>query len=367
MDMYLLKFPYRKILLPLAKKLKFIDPDLISYAATIVAFVTMFCYLLCNKNPTLLLLSVAFTFLRMSLNTIDGVIAIERGNMRLKGEIVNALPDRYSDIFILIGIALSPFCSPLLGIIGLSSMFLVSYTGMLSKAIGAQWQHHGPLGKVERLIFIMIFSILQYLNIIGKISNPNLLGHSFTYFELCMILFAVLGQITVFNRLKTQLKEAEILDWEKYRDLKDKKVLVMYDTLGGSTKKVADSVTSALCADIVQVGENVDTSIYDLVIFLSPNISRKPTKKFIEYFNNNKICIKNYAVIMTAGMPLYRYISTPPCFEFFEEKLGKKPVAKLLVKAKHTIAKTFPTRPNQTDLLNSYLFAVKTIGGIQNV
>ena len=153
MALYLLKYPYRKILLPLAKKMVWLNPDWLGYLATLVAFITMFCYIYAPDKPVLLLISIILTLFRMTLNTIDGVIAIERGNLRLKGEIVNALPDRYSDIFVLIGIALSPMCTPLLGMLGMASMFLVSYTGMLSKAIGAKWQHHGPLGKVERLTF----------------------------------------------------------------------------------------------------------------------------------------------------------------------------------------------------------------------
>jgi len=201
MALYLLKYPYRKILLPLAKKMKFINPDILGYLATFIALATLFCYIYALQKPVLLIVSIALTLFRMTLNTIDGVIAIERGNLKLKGEIVNALPDRYSDIFILIGIALSPLCTPLFGILGMASMFLVSYTGMLSKAIGAQWQHHGPLGKVERLIFIMIFSLLEYLHLPGKITKIG----SFNYFEWLMIIFVILGQITVFNRLLMSL------------------------------------------------------------------------------------------------------------------------------------------------------------------
>ena len=100
MDLYLLKFPYRKILMPIAKKMVFVDPDLLGYLATGVALLTGFCYFLAPEKPVLLLISVVLTLFRMTLNTIDGVIAIERGNLRLKGEIVNALPDRYSDIFV---------------------------------------------------------------------------------------------------------------------------------------------------------------------------------------------------------------------------------------------------------------------------
>lgn len=211
-SMYFWKFGYRKVLMPIARRLLFINPDIISYTATLLAVLTMFCYLFALKYPVLLIVSIALTFLRMTCNTIDGVIAIERGNLRLKGEVVNALPDRYSDIFALAGVALSPLCSPVWGIIGLSSTFLVSYAGMLGKAIGVQWQHHGPLDKVCRLILLMIFSLFQYFAIVNGHPSLNILGLNFTYFELCMVIFLVLGQYTVYNRVNGQLVQARELE-----------------------------------------------------------------------------------------------------------------------------------------------------------
>lgn len=360
MDMYLLKFPYRKILLPLAKKLKFIDPDIISYAATAVAFLTMLCYLLADKNPILLIASVILTLTRMTFNTIDGVIAIERGNLRLKGEIVNALPDRYSDIFILAGIALCPFCTPTLGIIGLSTMFLVSYTGMMGKALGVEWQHHGPLGKVERLILIMIFSLLQYFSLTGKIASPLIYGHSLTYFELCMIVFAILGQITVLNRLKGQLRQINKLEWQKYREL-NKKTVVIYDSLTGNTKKVAGEIADSLETKCINAKDalSLDFSTYDLVVFATPNLGRKRTTTAMQTLLERKPAIKSYALAVTSGMPLYRLISTPRCVKYFVEKLGKKPIETINIKGYHSIAKTYAGRPNQNDLLDAYLFGTK--------
>ena len=165
----------------------------------------------------------------------------------------------------------------------MASMFLVSYTGMLSKAIGANWQHHGPLGKVERLIFIMIFSILEYLQLTGKISK----FYSFTYLEWTMIIFVVLGQVTVFNRLVAQLKECRKLDWLKYRNL-DKKTIVIYDSQTGNTLKAAQEAANALECELINVKDAYEKNIsdYDLVFFAIPHLGRKittqNTKDFLE-------------------------------------------------------------------------------------
>ncbi len=356
MALYLLKYPYRKILLPFAKKIKFIDPDLLGYLAVIVAFGTMFCYIYAPDKPVLLLISVVLTLFRMTLNTIDGVIAIERGNLRLKGEIVNALPDRYSDIFILIGIALSPLCTPLLGMLGMASMFLVSYTGMLSKAIGASWQHHGPLGKVERLILIMIFSILEYLQLTGKITKI----YSHNYFEWLMILFILLGQLTVYNRLIAQLKECRKLDWIKYRNL-DKKVIIIYDSMTGNTEKAAFAAAEALCCQAVKVKNlsEQDLSSYDMVILAVPHLGRRIMPPDMINFLEENHNIKNYSLLMTSGMPVKRIFSNKKCIKYFTEKLGKLPFSSINIKGYHSIAKTYKNRPNDNDLLDVYLFAAK--------
>jgi len=207
MGLYTWKFPYRKILLPLAKRLKWVNPDILSYLAVVVAFLTGICFYFAYSKNWLLLWAIGLTFLRMTLNTIDGVIAIERGKLRLKGEIVNALPDRYSDIFVMLGIAFSPYCCIHIGTIAAISVLLVSYTGMLGKAVGVNWQHHGPLGKVERLILMMIASFVQYILTARGLKYFTFFSYRTTPLELLMFLFIVGAQITIFNRVRGMLKE----------------------------------------------------------------------------------------------------------------------------------------------------------------
>lgn len=215
MGMYVLKFPYRKILLPLARSMKNINPDLLSYLAVFVAFLTGLCFYFSVQKNGLLIIAAALTFLRMTLNTIDGVIAIERGNLRLKGEIVNALPDRYSDIFVLLGVAFSAYCNVYIGSLAVISVLLVSYTGMMGKAIGVNWQHHGPLGKVERLTAMIFASILQYTFANTGLKYFTVLALRTSVIGIMMVLFIVLAQVTVYNRVKGML--AEIKEKENVR------------------------------------------------------------------------------------------------------------------------------------------------------
>ena len=199
MGLYTWKFEFRKFLYPLLKLFKKVNPDLISYFAVFISLLTGICFYFADKFSYFFLLGAFLIFLRMVLNTLDGMIALEQKRESLQGEIVNALPDRYSDIFTLYGICFSSYSNFYLGALALVFTLLVSYTGMLGKAIGVSWQHQGPLGKVERLISLIIFSLLQFLLIKLNIS-VNLSGLLFIWF--------ILGsQITIFNRVRGMLKE----------------------------------------------------------------------------------------------------------------------------------------------------------------
>jgi phosphatidylglycerophosphate synthase/flavodoxin len=360
MGLYLLKFHSRKLLEPVARKMGFVHPDVLSYAATVITVGTAFCYYYAITCPILLLLSIALTLLRMTLNMLDGVLAIQRGETRLMGEVVNALPDRYSDIIFVAGIALSPLCRPVYGLLGLCSMFVVSYSGMLGKAVGASWQHHGPLGKVERLIIVMIFSLVQYLRLRSGTAGLVLLGVELTPMEWCMATYLILGQVTVYNRLRGMMREITRSEWqsrERYRQL-SKKVLVVYDSQTGNTEKIAYETAECLKADIRKAGEVEDVGAYDLLVIATPNIRGEPTKK-IKDFVQARSGVGSYAVIVTYGLPIWGRISTAMCFSWFEKALGSKPIARFSSKGYHAKYKTYKGRPNETDLLRAFLFGVR--------
>ena len=362
MDLYLLKFPYRKILLPLAKKLTGVDPDILGYAASAAALLTGACYIYAVKEPFLLIAAVLLTLLRMTLNTIDGVIAIEQKKDTLTGEIVNALPDRYSDIFLICGIALSAFCSPVIGILGLASVFLVSYTGMLGKAVGVEWQHHGPLGKVERLITVMACTIWQYSAIKSGDPAVSIAGFIVTPMEICMMLFIVLGQVTVLKRLLGQLRQIRILEWEKKErmSLLKGKILVVCDSFTGNTQKAALQAALPLGAEVKKPEEASDAGKYGLVIIATPNIRKQPSPKITAFLDSHGAGIRRYSLIVTWGMPVWGPVSKALLVSGVRKKLGKKPFSVFSCRGFHAKYKTYRGRPSASDLKKAFEFGIDT-------
>lgn len=359
MGLYLLKFPARRVLQPLARALGWVHPDVLSYLATAVTVGAAACYVYAAKMPVLLLAAVALTLVRMALNTLDGVIAIQRGRLSLKGEIVNALPDRYSDILLIVGIAVSGLCGPVWGLLGLASVLLVSYSGMLGKAVGVEWQHHGPLGKVERLILIMAFSLIQFFHLRAGAGPWAIFGLSLTPLECSMVLFVVLGQVTVFNRTRGMLRQIARLEWRENGNGGEARgrFLVTYDSTTGNTQKVASAIAECLHADLRPIGEASDTRPYDMVLIGSPVISSKPSGKVME-FARDEADLDRYALFFTYGAPVWGPIATRKARECFALAAGAEPVATFACRGYHQKLKTYRGRPNDSDLLSAFLFAM---------
>lgn len=360
MGLYVLKYPYRRALLPLSRMLRWVHPDCLSYLATAVTIGTAFCFIYAADRPALLLVAISLTFLRMTLNTLDGLLAIQRGCLSAKGEIVNALPDRYSDILLLAGIALSPLCRPVWGLLGLSCALLVSYTGVLGKALGADWQHHGPLGKVERLICVMFFSLMQFFRLRSGSPAWSMLGWSLTPLECSMILFGVLGQATVFNRTRGILRQTACLEWREKHAARELgwRVLVTYDSLTGNTEKVAGAIADCLEADLKRIDDVREPQAYDLIVIGSPTIRGRPTDKVMRFLRANPR-LGNYAVFVTYGAPAWGPISARRCLACFARTIGTAPVATFSCKGRHARFKTYKNRPNRDDLLRAFLFGIR--------
>jgi CDP-diacylglycerol--glycerol-3-phosphate 3-phosphatidyltransferase len=205
MALHELKYKYREVLDKFVERIKFVHPDIISYIAFVVALIIGILYYRAGNTPIFLIVNIILILLRMTLNTMDGLIALKIDRTSRKGKIVNNLPDKYADMFYLFGISFSSLCSINIGMFATVTVLLVSYSGMLGKALGVSWQQHGPLDKVDRLVFVMVFSLVQFILI--KLHPSWLQNCRFTMMEICMIIFIVLGQLTVIRRVVGMVKE----------------------------------------------------------------------------------------------------------------------------------------------------------------
>ncbi len=216
--LYGLRYSYLRLLNNFGDKIKFISPDLMSLIAFFIAMGTGFFYYKSGEIPVFLLLNIALIFLGITLNTLVELLSMKRAEFTIINEIIYALPDRYADLFVLIGISFSSLCDIRIGMIATVTVMLISYSGILGKALGVSWQHQGPIDKTDRLVILMAASLLQYL--LSKVGTPSvfILGREYTIIEICMIIFMVFGQITILMRIKGILSDVKKVNRVLYRE-----------------------------------------------------------------------------------------------------------------------------------------------------
>jgi archaetidylinositol phosphate synthase len=197
-----------KFLLPIANHMLNANPNIVSGVALSFALAAGIAFYVSYMAHWLLILAVLFTFLNALFDALDGKIARLTEKSSAKGDFLDHVLDRYADIFILGGIALSPYCNQLIGMIAVLGVLLLSYMGTQAQAVGCKREYGGILGRADRLILLIIVPIVQFIFLAfipdGKIGVYNM---RFTILEYMMIWFAIAGNITAIQRIFSTWKK----------------------------------------------------------------------------------------------------------------------------------------------------------------
>jgi phosphatidylglycerophosphate synthase len=129
-----------------------IHADAISYTSVVFAGMAALCFQQAGRHHWLLIAGPLFCYLRLWCNMLDGMVAMASGKASLRGEILNDLPDRISDILIFVGVAHSGLCSPFSGYWAAILALLTAYVGTLGQAVGAKREFSGIMSKPWRMV-----------------------------------------------------------------------------------------------------------------------------------------------------------------------------------------------------------------------
>src|SRR5688572_28631214 len=176
-------------------------PNVVSILSMVFASGAATCLVLsANAEPyvrgTALVAAAILVQLRLLCNLLDGLMAIEGGLKSSMGEVYNDLPDRVSDILILIGAGYADSAlqwSVELGWTAALLAILTAYVRVLGAATGAPHDFRGPMAKQHRMNLIAIACMVAAFE-----PSVNLRGH---------VMFAALAVLcagcilTIFRRL----------------------------------------------------------------------------------------------------------------------------------------------------------------------
>ena len=133
-----------------------VHPDAISYLSIVAAACAAACFWQAQNHSWLLLIGPAFCYLRLWFNMLDGMVALASGKASWRGEILNDLPDRVSDVLIFAGVAHSGLCAMAGGYWAAMLALLTAYVGMFGQAVGVQREFSGLMSKPWRMVTLHV-------------------------------------------------------------------------------------------------------------------------------------------------------------------------------------------------------------------
>jgi phosphatidylglycerophosphate synthase len=97
--------------------------------------------------------------LRALANVLDGLVAVEFGRGGPLGELYNEVPDRVSDVAMLIGLGYAAGGNEALGYAAACAAVLVAYVRAVGKiAVGSQ-EYGGVMAKQQRMFFVAAIAL----------------------------------------------------------------------------------------------------------------------------------------------------------------------------------------------------------------
>src|SRR5579863_8678168 len=113
-------------------------------------------------GPLLFLPVAALIFAGGVFDVLDGEVARRTNRTSVRGDFLDHVFDRYADIVLVLGIAVSGFAHPLLALLALVSLLLTSYMGTQAQALGRGRLYRGLLSRADRLLLLSIATFLEF-------------------------------------------------------------------------------------------------------------------------------------------------------------------------------------------------------------
>lgn len=162
MGIYSVKPAFQRTLQPLSNRLvgAGVSPDVLTFAAVVISGAGATALVLGEGMSWLWLLIPVAAIARITLNALDGMVAVGSGRSRPFGEVLNELSDRVSDALWFSGLAF--VVDPVLALGVLSLVLVGSMVGVAAKAAGGRRVYAGVMGKADRMIVVSLTGPAAY-------------------------------------------------------------------------------------------------------------------------------------------------------------------------------------------------------------
>lgn len=186
------------------------NPDTLTWMALALCIVAAGLSALVRWTDYLLFLPVALLiFLGGVFDVLDGEVARRTGRSSARGDFLDHVVDRYADMVVVLGIAVSGYANPILALLALVSLLLTSYMGTQAQAVGLGRQYGGLLTRADRLLLLAFGAFLEFdLSLpwpwapTAPLARFTVFGGSLTVLDVVFLYFVVAGQLTALLRAR---------------------------------------------------------------------------------------------------------------------------------------------------------------------
>jgi len=186
---------------PIANVFKGVHPDIISFTALGLAVLAgVGIYFSYDHWQLLLPLSAFLVIISGLFDGLDGKVARLAGKANKRGDFLDHVLDRYADVLMIGAVAVSAWCSPYLGMMAIIGVLLTSYMGTQAQAVGVKRMYGGLLGRADRIVLSFIIPLVQLVMMLLGYREIGILGFEVNAFEVMMLWFAVVGNLTAVQR-----------------------------------------------------------------------------------------------------------------------------------------------------------------------
>lgn len=184
-----------KILDPIARSVASagISPNALSLASLAFAALAGICFYFSVEYPLGALVAVFFVALNSFFDALDGAVARYLRTDSKKGDFLDHVIDRYSDVFIICGMFFGGHVQWQIGTVAIICVLLTSYLGTQAQALGIGRFYGGIMGRADRLVLILLAAVVYYFY------SEAVFGY--TTIGWCIIIIAIGSHITAIQRM----------------------------------------------------------------------------------------------------------------------------------------------------------------------
>ncbi len=178
-----------------------VSPDAVSIASLICAFFAGISFYYSSASKEFILLAGIMVIFNSIFDALDGVIARKSNKATLRGDFLDHVIDRYSDVFIICSIFFAGYVNWKIGVAAIVGVLLTSYLGIQAQALNLGRYYGGLMGRADRLVVVMFAAFANFIYL-DSIAGFSILGWAVVLIAITSHITAVQRILYIWNRLK---------------------------------------------------------------------------------------------------------------------------------------------------------------------